>query len=103
MDADDLASLDEAIDRWAERHDAVVERRPPSVPYWFLRVNGARDGGTISVSLRPSQHGPIEVAPSNDMGWFERYGCTHAGLPDILDLARSDVLRWAGDPWQGMP
>ena len=102
MDADDLASLDEAIDRWAERHDAVIERRPPAVPYWFLRVNGARDGGTISVSLRASQYGPIEVAPANDMGWFERYGCTHAGLRDILDLAHADVLRWSGDPWRDM-
>ncbi|MBN8611935.1 MAG: hypothetical protein J0L92_15175 [Deltaproteobacteria bacterium] len=103
MDVDDVGSLEDVIVAWAEVRDAFIERRPPAVDYWFLRVNGAPDGGTISVSLRASQHGPIEVAPANDMGWFERYGCTHAGLREILDLAHADVLRWSGDPWRDMP
>ena len=103
MDAHEIASVGEAIASWAKARDVVLERQPPAEPYWFLRVKGAPDGGTISVSFRANEHGPIEVAPSNDMGWFERYGCTRAGLVEVLELARGDVFRWSGDPWQGMP
>ncbi len=97
------SGVHDVVMQWAAAHDVLVERCPPEVDYWFLRPANAPDGGTISVSLRPNEHGPLEVAPANDMGWFERYGTALKELPRILELARADLFRWSGDPWQGMP
>jgi len=98
-----LSTIHDIVTRWAARHDARVEGCPPALDHWLVRPANAPDGGTICVALRHNEHGPLEVAPSNDRGWFERYGTTPRELPRILDLARADVFSWSGDPGQGMP
>lgn len=98
-----LHAIHDIVTRWAASHDARVDGGPPELDHWVVRPANAPDDGTICVALRQNEHGPLEVAPSNAMGWFERYGTPLADLPRILDLARADVFSWSGDPWQGLP
>ncbi len=74
-------------------------------PYWTLTPADAPNGGTITVMLRANEHGPLEVAPANDLGWFERYGCEPSELVRMLDLALYDLSSdtWRSDPYQGLP
>lgn len=99
-------SLSEEIGRivesWARDSGCGVERTSWG---WLVRPEADLDGGTIGVVLRANEHGPIEVSPSNDEGWFDRFGCHPAFLRGFLDASLQQLHEWVGrgDPYQGLP
>lgn len=96
--------LTELLQLWSAQNGFTCERTETG---WKLYPRDTREhGASIGVGFRPNEHGPIEVTPSDDRGWYDCYGCSLGELTQTLAAAQSSLAEFRtklSGPYQGLP